>query len=255
MARITLNKTGEAVPSGAARKRTEVDVPAPQLVPVPAVADEISGQAVFAPTAPPPSGVDQQLLTKSSHSMLSAFCAFPNEVRFAGEEDNEKIILLLRAHLVTNVPWLAVDILLFLAPGLILPLAGLFRFLPFTPSAGLVTVLVVTWYLGAFTYGFLNALYWFFNLYIITDRRIIDVDWHSVVYHHTSFAHLDRVENVNVVRPGVFAGLFDYGNMKVETAGEDANIDFAAIPHPQLVSQKISDLVKKAEISVAGTLE
>jgi hypothetical protein len=40
----------------------------------------------------------------------------------------------------------------------------------------------------------------------------------------------------------VLAGVFDYGNVTIQTAGELPNFDFTNVPHPQLVVNKIKEL-------------
>ncbi len=195
--------------------------------------------------------VDRDLVKKSGHNLLAAFSAFPENVRFSGEEANEEVILLLRAHLITNVPWIVISVLLFIAPGILFPLIASIKLLP-SLSVQMTTVIVIFWYLATFTYAFLNLLYWYFNVYIVTNERIIDVDWHSVVYINVAGTLLSKIEDANFTQVGVVPGLFDYGDVRVETAGADPNIEFANVPHPQLVLRKIHELMQKEDRELEG---
>lgn len=187
---------------------------------------------------------DQELKERSGSSILAAFDAFPRDITFSDKEEDENIILLLRAHIVTNLPWLVITAGLLLFPLLILPLiraSG--ASLPF----GTTVALVLFWYLGTFTYAFINSLYWYFNVYILTDERVVDVDWLSIIYRKVSSAQISHVEDVSASQGGVFAGVFDYGNVQIQTAAEEENFEFVAVPHPQLVAKKISELMEKEE--------
>jgi len=191
------------------------------------------------------SELNRELESKSSHSSISAFCAFPTGVKFAGERSDEEIVLLMRAHVVTNVPWLAITLGLILAPVILLPLLSSIGVLP-DFSGGLATVLFLFWYLGALTYAFLNFLSWYFNAYIVTNKRLVDIDWYSIVHKEVSYADLDKVQDITPIQVGVIAGLFDFGTVNVQTAGTVPYIEFDNVPHPTLVVRKIQELVAEA---------
>lgn len=186
--------------------------------------------------------VDEQLKEKSGTSFLAAFDAYPRDIIFTQSEAGEELVLLLRAHIVTNIPWLLIAVGMILAPLLLLPLLNI---LAVPVSAGTSLALVLFWYLGTFTYAFLNFLYWYFNVYIVTSERVVDIDWFSVIYRKVSSAQISHIEDVSSVQGGVFAGVFDYGNVEIQTAAEEENFEFAAVPHPQLIARKIQDLMEK----------
>lgn len=192
------------------------------------------------------SSVDLELKEKSGSSTLSAFCAYPTGINFSGAEEAETIILLLRAHIVTNVPWILAVIGLALVPLVIFPfLIGLSVF----PPVGIGTSVFVTllWYAGVFTYAFVNFLYWFFNVYLVTSERVVDIDWFSLVNQKVSSTGISHIEDVNATRTGVLTSIFDYGSISIQTAGTEENFDFVNVPHPQLVAKKIDELMQKEE--------
>lgn len=201
------------------------------------------------PPAPPVkipllSQIDDQLKKISGTSMLAAFSAWPQNVTFSDEEENENIILLLRAHIITNVPWILITLLLLLIPLVIFPFLGAAG-LPIRPGTGFVFFLL--WYLATFTYAFINFLSWYFNVYILTNERVVDIDWYSIIYRKVSSAQISKIQDVSATQIGVLAGIFDYGNIQIQTAAEEENFEFTNIPHPQLVKKKIDELMQKEE--------
>lgn len=196
-------------------------------------------------TSKPSTPVDLEIENKSSNSFLSAFVSKPGIV-FSEKDPQEELILLLRAHVVTMVPWILITALMLLAPIVALPLVS-FAGLAGVFGVGRTAALTIFWYLGTFTYAFLNFLYWYFNVYIVTDERVIDVDWYSVTQRKVSSTQIAKVQDVNASQGGVFAGMFDYGNIQIQTAGTEENFEFTAVPHPQLVARKIEELMGKEE--------
>lgn len=195
---------------------------------------------------PPSSEVDQELKQKSGGSMLSAFFAYPQGLTFNEQEENEQIILLLRAHIITNVPWILVTIGLLLFPIIFFPLLAAAGVLP-SLGIGLGFVVTIFWYLGTATYAFISFLYWYFNVYIVTNERIIDVDWYSIVYRKVNTCQISKIQDVSSTQVGALAGIFDFGDVDIQTAAEVDNFSFDNVPFPQLVQKKLQELMQQEE--------
>lgn len=183
---------------------------------------------------------------KSGNPIFSAFSVLPDAIRFEGETPDERVLLLLRAHVITNVKWILVTIGLILVPLIIFPILASLNMLSGV-GGGTGFVFTIFWLLATFTYAFINFLYWYFNVYIVTNERVIDVDWYSVIYHQVNSTRISKIQDVSFIRPGVIASMFDYGNVHIQTAAEESNFEFENIPHPDLVSQKIQELMEKEE--------
>ena len=80
---------------------------------------------------------------------------------------------------------------------------------------------------------------------MVTDERIIDIDFHSVLYKEVTIAMLKKIEDVTSKAGGFFSSLFDYGNVFVQTAGTEANIEFMNVPKPSQVAKIINQLLSK----------
>lgn len=85
------------------------------------------------------------------HGLFSAFIPEPQNVKFETQEDDEKVLLLLRKHVITNVPWILISILLILIP-LAVPFFPFINFLP----ARFIPIILIGWYLLVFVYIFKN---------------------------------------------------------------------------------------------------
>lgn len=182
------------------------------------------------------------LVGKPTRNPLAAFVARPANIRFATQEQKEEIILLLRRHWVTNVPWVLLACLLVVAPRL-LRFFPLFEFLP--PRYQVVSLIV--WYLLTTAFIFEKFLTWFFNVNIITDERIVDIDFPSLLYRDVTSTKIEQAQDVSVKVGGFVRSLFDYGDVHIQTAGAVPEICFEAVPRPGRVARILNDLVLEEE--------
>ncbi len=68
------------------------------------------------------------------------------------------------------------------------------------------------------------------NRLIVTDRNITQILQYGLFNRKVSQLNLVNVEDVTSVHNGVFANIFGYGILKIETAGEQANFHFTYCP-------------------------
>jgi membrane protein YdbS with pleckstrin-like domain len=187
------------------------------------------------------------------HNVLSAMVATPRGVCFEAQRDGEQILLLLRAHIITQFSWILVTALGIVAPLVLFPLfAVLFPELLNLERSLFGVVLMVFWYLVLFFYAFEKFLLWFFGVYIISTQRLIDIDFVNFFTKQYAEAQISRVQDVSSQTTGPLQVMFNYGLVSVQTAGETPNIEFESVPEPVRVGKFIGDLVVQSGGSVGG---
>jgi hypothetical protein len=107
---------------------------------------------------------------KPSNNIFKSFVPKPENVFFDSQHREEKVLLLLRRHPITQVPWIVISIIMFLLPSIFVSV-GILDFLP----PNFVFAVRVGWYLLVLGYVLESYLTWFYNVFIITDERVIDV--------------------------------------------------------------------------------
>jgi hypothetical protein len=194
----------------------------------------------------------KQLVDVQPHplSYFSSYCRLPEGISFQNQEQNERIILFLRQHFITNTKWIILGsillftpLLFFLGPALGVPIN---LFLPMK----FLLVLGMFYYLIVLGYIFNNFIVWFYNVGIITTEQIIDVDFTDLMYRNVAKARIYDVIDVEFDQGGLFHSFFDYGNVLVQTQGVKPNFEFQLIPHPDEVTDIILDLKQKAGVQV-----
>lgn len=188
---------------------------------------------------------DYSEVMRSEEPSLNPFDAFapkPLQIYFDSQEKAEQVLLLLRRHPVTQFGWILAAIGLMFMP-IIFSIVGLFSFLP----ARFQLASLVLWYLIVTGFVLESFLSWFFNVYIITDERIIDVDFLSLIYKNITSAKIDNIEDVTAETGGAIRSIFNFGTVRIQTAGTSAEIEFDDVPQPAKVTRLLNELLLEEE--------
>lgn len=185
--------------------------------------------------------------------ILAEFLPNPQHTSFENQEVGEKIILLLRAHIITLVPAILLILTLLLTPILVLAISSQlgFNLDQFFPGS-LFSLTVVSWYLFTAGYTFLRFLLWFFNVYLVTNERLVDFDFFGFLLKAVSETRLTKIQDVTSRIYGVIRTIFNFGDVFVQTAGTEREFEFHAIPRPDLVARIISEEIRKEEAEAPG---
>lgn len=181
-------------------------------------------------------------LEKSSTNPLIAFAPKPKKTAFDSQMKEEEVLLLLRQHPFTQLSKVFLILIISLIP-IVFPMAPFFEFLP--EKFGFA--FYIGWYMALTGIILETFLVWFFNVYIITDERIIDVDFSSVIHKNVSSAKLDNIEDITTTTRGLLASIINYGNIKIQTAAEKQEFEFSAVPQPSKVTALLNELLIEEE--------
>lgn len=182
--------------------------------------------------------VKQLLSDHGSGGLFSALSIFPKSTKFEAQDEEEKIILLLRPHFITNIWWILISLAMGFAP-LVWPDLPVISLLP----DNYIFVLTLFWYALILTFVFERFLMWFFSVNIVTDERVMDVDFYGLLFKHVSVAQLDRIEDVNYFQKGIMGALFNFGDVLIQTAAEITGFVFNKVPNPERVAKVLSELI------------
>lgn len=183
---------------------------------------------------------------------LGSLSVWPKGVFFESQHEDEVVILLARRHIITNLGWVALSCLLLFVPFFwgSFPIVSSFNF---QVQFGLMVV----WYLGLLFFILERLLLWYYNIYIITDERIIDIDFFGLLYKNLNIAQIRNIEDVNYSQIGVFSSFFNYGDVVIQTASEQRSIEvskegsaftFESVPNPDRVARVLGELIEQEEL-------
>lgn len=193
----------------------------------------------------------RDFLPRKMGTSLSSLIILPsNKVHFETQDSSEEVLVIVRAHWLTNIPWVLTAVALLLAPKVL----AFFPLLDAFPER-FQTAFVIGWYLIALMYIFERFLSWFFNLAIITDERIIDVNLNGLTGRKIADAELDKIQDVTFVNSGVFGTVFNYGDVFVQTAAEVVQFVFSDVPRPAKVAEILQKLrIEEKQEAIEGRI-
>ena len=180
-------------------------------------------------------------------SSLSSYTEYPENIRFENQETNEVIYLFLRRHVVTNVPWVLLAIFFSILPFFFITFV-----LPALAVAGIaippnfLLVLLLFYYLIIFGYAFVSYVSWFFNISIVTNLRVFDIDVNDITSKSVASTEIEDALDVEYTQRGFLQNFFDYGHIHVQLAGMKPNFEFLSVPHPAKGADIISDVMREA---------
>jgi hypothetical protein len=165
---------------------------------------------------------------------------------FPSQLDDEKIYLVVRAHwfhfFQKILAWLILVAALILfqrfgrttAPAL------------FEGELGQVTALFTQVYVMILVLSlFLLFVFYYLNIQVITNIRIVDIDQVGLFSHAVTELHISKIEDVTSETNGVFGTVFNYGMVYVQTAGTTARFEFDHVPSPTAIEKLVLDLYEK----------
>ncbi len=178
-------------------------------------------------------------------SLFRSFVKNPNKVHYDGEDPDEGIIYLFRKSFFVNLGWMLISTAMIIIPSII----SWFYNPELLASAGiplnLVKVCLIFWYLCIFGYILHNGLSWFFNIYIVTNKKIVDIDFRGLTYKNISEAPIRNIEDVTSNISGFLGTIFNYGSVEIQTSAEKREFEFENVSNPSKIRDIIADLVEE----------
>lgn len=154
--------------------------------------------------------------------------------RSLGLKDDESLLAVFRASTVTLI-----------VPGLVIAallIAPLFFMVPLLRLETLGYILMgLSWFLGLF-FGLRGWIKWRSTLMAATERRLIIVRQNGFFDRHVTELPYSRVQEVAYRVSGLFATLFRYGSLLVESAGSEEPLEMRKVPHPARAQDLITEL-------------
>jgi hypothetical protein len=179
--------------------------------------------------------------------LFSAIGKNPTDMLFQNQEENERVLLFVRKAFVTNAPWIVFAGILLILPIVVQSFFIIINFKIFVFPARYLLFFLLFYYLLILSYIYVNFITWYFKISLVTDIRVLEVDFSNLVYKHVAATKIDLIQDISYSQVGVLRTLFDYGNVLAQTAGTIDNFTFEAVPQPENVVQVIENLIGKVE--------
>jgi membrane protein YdbS with pleckstrin-like domain len=189
---------------------------------------------------PPPSSLREENSDISGDLQIE-----PRDVRFATQDPDEKIYVLTRQDVITNLAWA-------LQAGIMAVLPAIFyvAIINFGINFGQITpvsyqgLALFLYYSVVFTYIIFKFNEWYFNVFIVTNKRILAFQFTPLNRYRVSEAELRNIQDVSEAVIGLFPSVFGYGNLFIQTAAEKEKFKIENVPKATWLRDVIVDLTR-----------
>lgn len=144
--------------------------------------------------------------------------------------------MLVRKHWITFIIPVARVLIVF---GFCFLVYQILKTLPYGMDFLLVVILASIFYLVY------EIWVWYLDCYIITNKRIIDIDQKGAFKRTVAELDLGGVQEAVYEINGPLEALFGFGSVKIKTSSSGSMIVMEKVPHPEDVKRMISDAGQK----------
>jgi len=199
-----------------------------------------------------------KILPRRERKSFGILEIYPEHVSFNSQDPGESIYILMRSHIAVNVGWVMRFIMAVIFPVLVfvtyrvfgallishgIEPIGIIQLMPFSNWV----MALLLYYSLAFSYALTNFLDWYFDVYLVTNLRILHVDFKVFTGKSVAEAALVNIEDVSTTIVGFLPSFFDYGDVLVQTAAEKTKFNLLALSNPSWFRDVITDLSNLAK--------
>lgn len=148
-------------------------------------------------------------------------------------KDGEEVLAILRNHWITRF-WRGVLVLL-------LVIAPFFFMIPLFGFGIIGSAIFALSIFSGMYLGGREFFLWYWNAFIVTDMRVIDIDQRGWFSRTVSEADLERIQDVSFSVRGIRGAVFGFGSLLIQTAGATANLELSAAADPKEAHHLITE--------------
>ncbi len=160
---------------------------------------------------------------------------------------NEKLVKVYRRHPLTLFGLYVGMLITFIIPVSVYLLIRGMNIEFFSSEAGLIVFIlfISAFLLFALLFIFQQFLDYWLDIWILTTRRIINIEHTGLFTRVRSEVRLYRVQDVTSELHGFLSHVFNYGMVYAQTAGETLRFVFEDVPDPKEVAKIILQLCER----------
>lgn len=174
---------------------------------------------------------------------------------FQGQHENESVLRIIHRH------WFNIVIHLGMVLLLSLFLIGSISFLPALFPEALTkentpfflfaqnTILLFIW-----LYSFLVWIDYYFDVWIITNERIVNIEQKGLFTRRISELRFSRIQDVTSSVNGLIPTILNFGDVYVQTAAEEERFIFRQVADPFAVKDAVMRLARESATDDMRTL-
>ncbi len=180
------------------------------------------------------------------------------DYHFSGQKNNEEVLLVVRRHWFDILKqFIAIFAMSALLVGSFIVFPLIFPSISMRGGGQSRTLFVFAENIFAMLIWITFFLIWidyYFDVWIITNLRVVNVEQKGLFSRNVSELELERIQDVTTEVYGMIPTFLNYGDVFVQTAGERERFQFRQVPDPYYIKDMIMKLQDKQEKAEANEL-
>lgn len=111
--------------------------------------------------------------------------------------------------------------------------------------AALATFAYSWWLMILWIIGYVFWTGYFLDVWIMTNKKLLDVEQHGLFSREVSILHLDKIQDITSEVNGLLATVVNYGDIHVQTAGQQREFIIRSVPNPDEVRKKLNESLNR----------
>lgn len=99
----------------------------------------------------------------------------------------------------------------------------------------------------ALSYFFMNWTFWYLDVWIITNNKLIDSQVVTFFVRRRAELGLEQIQDIRFTIPGTLATIFSCGNILIQSAAKESNFRLMFIPNPRQAVEEINKIIKRVK--------
>ncbi len=173
--------------------------------------------------------------------ILSSFIKNPRNTSYEGKDQDEEVKILVRQSLISVWGWVITSVFLFFIPIFAIPALSRIQYGGEEIFTGMFLFsITIFWYIFVFGYIFQNFLDWYFEVLLVTNKKIVDIDRGCTNISETL---LSNIQDITSKMNATLGQILNIGSIYIQTAAEREEFEFHLVDNPSIIRDAISDLV------------
>lgn len=162
---------------------------------------------------------------------------------FQGQHENEEVLRIIHRHWFNiSLHYIAGIILTGIVFIAFIVVPAVFPTILTAIHPSLFYFVFNTFVLLMWIYAFLIWIDYYFDVWVITNERIVNIEQKGLFDREVSELKFSRVQDVTSVVDGFFPTILNFGDVFVQTAAEQERFIFRQIPDPYAIKDMVMQL-------------
>ncbi len=164
---------------------------------------------------------------------------------FRGQHEDEEVIRIIHRHWFNLLShFLAVITFAFLIAGSFLTLPVIFPETLDPNNYRAFSFMQNTLLLFVWIYAFLIWVDYYFDVWVVTTERIVNIEQKGLFVRHMSELNLAQVQDVTTEVKGILPTILNYGDVYIQTAAETERFVFRQVGDPYSIKDMVIKLAR-----------